>query len=225
MKDLTEALKALEEDFKTPKKELEYKAEKRIRVPAQNCICSFQGLLQAMDGITAQQGRMVFFTTNNIECLDPALIRPGRIDRQFEFKNAGLAEVESMFRRFFKDQEALVSQDAIGLAPPSDSGAGLKRKPTEAELNQACDDFCKAIKGKGERTEFSLAQVQGYLMTKVRESNPLQAAVEGAASFFDPHNKTTSSAELDHECLAEQDKSFKDNQELKKHLMDIANLL
>lgn len=38
------------------------------------------GLLNAIDGIAAQEGRLMFMTTNNIEALDKALIRPGRVD-------------------------------------------------------------------------------------------------------------------------------------------------
>lgn len=41
---------------------------------------SFSGLLNALDGVAAQEGRIFFMTTNHIEKLDPALIRPGRCD-------------------------------------------------------------------------------------------------------------------------------------------------
>eukprot|EP00755_Sulcionema_specki_P011434 Sspe_Gene.7680::Locus_2600_Transcript_9_10_Confidence_0.148_Length_2979::g.7680::m.7680 len=81
--------------------EKEYTETKSCRIPEENCICSFQGLLQAMDGVTAQEGRVVIFTTNHKEKLDPALIRPGRIDRQFEFRNGNVEQVEDMFTRFF----------------------------------------------------------------------------------------------------------------------------
>ena len=38
------------------------------------------------DGIAAQEGRLVFMTTNKVDVLDPALIRPGKCasDRLFE---------------------------------------------------------------------------------------------------------------------------------------------
>lgn len=41
---------------------------------------SFSGLLNAIDGIAAGSGRIIIMTTNNIERLDSALIRRGRID-------------------------------------------------------------------------------------------------------------------------------------------------
>jgi len=41
---------------------------------------SFSGLLNALDGVRAQEGRIIFMTTNHPEKLDPALMRPGRAD-------------------------------------------------------------------------------------------------------------------------------------------------
>jgi mitochondrial chaperone BCS1 len=41
---------------------------------------SFSGLLNALDGVRSQEGRIVFMTTNHKEKLDPALLRPGRAD-------------------------------------------------------------------------------------------------------------------------------------------------
>merc|ERR1711915_1128015 len=41
---------------------------------------TFSGLLNAIDGVTSTEGRIMFMTTNYIERLDPALIRPGRVD-------------------------------------------------------------------------------------------------------------------------------------------------
>lgn len=41
---------------------------------------STSGLLNALDGILAPQGRLLIMTTNHYEKLDPALVRPGRAD-------------------------------------------------------------------------------------------------------------------------------------------------
>ena len=43
---------------------------------------AFSGLLNSIDGVAAGEGRLLMATTNHIELLDPALIRPGRIDRK-----------------------------------------------------------------------------------------------------------------------------------------------
>lgn len=39
---------------------------------------SFAALLNALDGVAAQDGRIMIMTTNHADKLDPALIRPGR---------------------------------------------------------------------------------------------------------------------------------------------------
>lgn len=50
------------------------------------CMSSFvvtftQGLLNVLDGVVDTPGRMVIMTTNHVDTLDSALIRPGRIDK------------------------------------------------------------------------------------------------------------------------------------------------
>lgn len=41
---------------------------------------SLSGLLNSIDGVIAQEGKVIFMTTNHVERLPEALIRPGRID-------------------------------------------------------------------------------------------------------------------------------------------------
>lgn len=41
---------------------------------------SFSGLLNAIDGVAAQEGRLLFLTTNHPERISSALLRPGRVD-------------------------------------------------------------------------------------------------------------------------------------------------
>ncbi|MBC7852738.1 MAG: AAA family ATPase [Pirellulaceae bacterium] len=62
---------------------------------------TFSGLLNAIDGVAAGEGRILFATTNHLEKLDPALIRPGRIDRKVEIALATCDQARRMFRRFF----------------------------------------------------------------------------------------------------------------------------
>lgn len=46
---------------------------------------SFSGLLNALDGLGAPSGCVLVLTTNYIDRLDPALLRPGRIDTVYTF--------------------------------------------------------------------------------------------------------------------------------------------
>ncbi|KAL4073818.1 hypothetical protein V8B97DRAFT_1936586 [Scleroderma yunnanense] len=72
---------------------------------------SLSGLLNALDGVAAAEGRILFATTNHLERLDPALSRPGRMDVWIEFKNASKWQAEALFRNFFpsaeKDEEII----------------------------------------------------------------------------------------------------------------------
>jgi mitochondrial chaperone BCS1 len=81
---------------------------------------SFNGLLNALDGVTAQQGRMVFMTTNHLEKLDPALIRPGRCDLHQFIGNANREQVTRMLARFYED---INPETASSLAARVDDGA------------------------------------------------------------------------------------------------------
>ena len=61
------------------------------------------GLLNAIDGVTNSDGRIVIMTTNYIDQLDAALIRPGRVDRRFEFEDASDLQICGVFLKFFPD--------------------------------------------------------------------------------------------------------------------------
>lgn len=67
---------------------------------------SFSGLLNAIDGIGAQEGRALILTTNHIEKLDPALIRPGRADVHVELGFVGAPSATKLFDRFFPGEGA-----------------------------------------------------------------------------------------------------------------------
>jgi chaperone BCS1 len=72
---------------------------------------TFGGLLNVLDGVVAKEGRIIIMTTNHPDRLDPALIRPGRVDKKVYFPNATEAQIAGMLNRFFpgKDIEALVA--------------------------------------------------------------------------------------------------------------------
>lgn len=62
---------------------------------------TLSGLLGAIDGVTAQEGRLLFATTNRYSALDHALVRPGRLDVHVRFENAGREQIEELFQCFF----------------------------------------------------------------------------------------------------------------------------
>ena len=59
-------------------------------------------LLSLLDGLDEHSGRILIMTTNKPEDLDPALIRPGRIDIRKHFDNATLESARKIIQHFWK---------------------------------------------------------------------------------------------------------------------------
>ncbi|XP_055603638.1 LOW QUALITY PROTEIN: mitochondrial chaperone BCS1 [Uranotaenia lowii] len=68
---------------------------------------TFSGLLNCLDGVASTEARIVFMTTNYLERLDPALIRPGRVDVKEFVGHCTTHQLEQMFMRFYTGQEAV----------------------------------------------------------------------------------------------------------------------
>lgn len=62
---------------------------------------TFSGLLNALDGVASAEERVVFMTTNHIERLDEALIRPGRVDMTIRLGEATEWQIAEMWNRFY----------------------------------------------------------------------------------------------------------------------------
>jgi chaperone BCS1 len=94
---------------------------------------SFSGLLNALDGVAAQEGRIVFLTTNHLERLDRALIRPGRIDLAIELGNASREQLRTIFLRFFPESAELADEVAALYQEGSLSPASIQQSLLEAD--------------------------------------------------------------------------------------------
>ena len=58
-------------------------------------------LLNMLDGIHECSGRIIIMTTNKLDVLDKALIRPGRIDLKLHFKKCSSYDVAKMIEKFW----------------------------------------------------------------------------------------------------------------------------
>lgn len=167
---------------------------------------SLSGLLNALDGVGAQEGRILFATTNKYSALDAALCRPGRMDLHVEFRNASKYQAHELFSRFYLPNETstLDDDDEKSFESASDN-SGLQ--PAQSEVSMEMEKLSpisdlpitgithmgRAPKlsrsqiaklaesfadGIPER-ECSMASLQGYLMGyKIR---PVEAVDEVAA--------------------------------------------
>ncbi|KAL2107862.1 hypothetical protein VUR80DRAFT_4673 [Thermomyces stellatus] len=112
--------------------------------------CSLAGLLNVLDGVASQEGRIVLMTSNFADRLDRALVRPGRIDQMIYLGNISRESCEKMFLRMYAD-----TVDA-----KSKAGAGGKEVSLE-ELEGLAREFGEVLPEEGVLTP---AQVQGYLL-------------------------------------------------------------
>jgi chaperone BCS1 len=62
---------------------------------------TLSGLLNVLDGFSAPENVLFVMTTNRIEMLDPALLRPGRIDYKFYMGEASKQQKIELYKRFF----------------------------------------------------------------------------------------------------------------------------
>ncbi|KAL8709897.1 MAG: hypothetical protein Q9225_007385 [Loekoesia sp. 1 TL-2023] len=62
---------------------------------------TFSGLLNALDGVASAEERVLFLTTNHVERLDSALIRPGRVDMTVRLGEATRYQAGELWDRFY----------------------------------------------------------------------------------------------------------------------------
>ncbi|KAJ1705218.1 mitochondrial chaperone ATPase (Bcs1) [Aspergillus flavus] len=145
---------------------------------------SLSALLNTIDGVAAQEGRVLVMTTNHQENLDPALIRPGRVDYQIEFKLANRNLMMQMFQNLFRDvlpsidshledseTDALLltsTAEKVSLLPAADHALSRPESP-EVDMEQLAATFAEKIP----ELTFSPAEIQGYLLC--HKSSPLDA--------------------------------------------------
>ena len=103
---------------------------------------TFSGLLNALDGVAAGEERIAFLTTNHIDRLDPALIRPGRVDMTLRIGEATRFQASQMWDRFYGDVDTdhagrlrfLERLDELGLFGVGPDGKASNRHTSTAAI-------------------------------------------------------------------------------------------
>ncbi len=67
-------------------------------------------MLNVLDGFNAPDSVLFFMTSNQVEALDPALLRPGRIDYRLYLGKATEQQKMELYRRFFPRASMLDAQ-------------------------------------------------------------------------------------------------------------------
>jgi chaperone BCS1 len=101
--------------------------------------------------------------TNYYERLDPALIRPGRIDMKIEYHHATSSQASDLFNRFFP---ASRFAPTTGNATRHEALGAAKRKSPQFKISpkQPLADLAAAFANGVPQGEFSAAELQGFLL-------------------------------------------------------------
>ena len=99
-------------------------------------------LLVEMDGFSRTEGVIVLAATNRPDILDPALLRPGRFDRQIYVNTPDAKGREEILKVHAKDKrlDGTVSLKTVALATSGFTGADLANLLNEAAILAARED-------------------------------------------------------------------------------------
>ena len=99
-------------------------------------------LLVEMDGFGTNSGIIVIAATNRPDVLDPALMRPGRFDRQITINNPDVRGREAILKVHSRNKKIVkgVTLDEIARRTPGFSGADLENLMNESALLAARDN-------------------------------------------------------------------------------------
>ena len=150
-------------------------------------------LLVEMDGFGTHSGVIVIAATNRVDILDPALLRPGRFDRQVTVNYPDIKGREEILRVHSRNKplEATVNLKKIAQSTIGFSGADLANLMNEAALRAAKNN--KSLIGMNDIEESFMKMLLGpQKKTRVRtpEDNKLCAyheAGHAVASYYCKH--------------------------------------
>jgi len=106
-------------------------------------LLNLTGILNVLDGVVDTPGRMLIITTNHPEMLDPALVRPGRIDKQLMLGYMAYEDVVLMVEHYF--QTSLDTEQVKRIKQAINGCTG--RKPltlSPAQVEQMASEFEEA---------------------------------------------------------------------------------
>ena len=123
---------------------------------------SLSTLLNVIDGVGSQEGRILIMTTNHITRLDEALIRPGRVDKKVELGLADHKMTADLFCLVFKPVQGDV-------ALPKDTGLGDNTTVYEAVVSQReeaerVEQLAKEFTSNVPELKFSAAEIFLFLI-------------------------------------------------------------
>ncbi|EWZ45777.1 hypothetical protein FOCG_01500 [Fusarium oxysporum f. sp. radicis-lycopersici 26381] len=146
---------------------------------------SLSGLLNVIDGVGAQEGRVLVMTSNHTENIDPALLRPGRVDFSVEFGLASSDTITQLFRLMYG-----TSHDEVGsIEHAATTEASEKSVDTTKSVAALSEEFTRLVPS----LVFSPAAIQGYLLM---HEDPI-GAVDAAGKWVEEQQRLMEKAKDD----------------------------
>lgn len=106
---------------------------------------TLSGLLNVLDGFHAPENVLFLMTTNRIEALDPALLRPGRIDYRLYLGPATDEQKTELYRRFFPLAAMVEAQLFVASSPEGQTMAEFQGELLGLEECNRTNDFQVAL--------------------------------------------------------------------------------
>jgi chaperone BCS1 len=132
-------------------------------------------LLNVIDGVASQEGRILIMTTNHAERLDDALIRPSRVDMRIKFELASSPMIESLFYNIFSTAEGGGQVEEMNMGFEEQACNEGQDEKYEEKIIKLSYEFAALIPAD----TFSPAEVQGFLLEHKRfPDRAVEQAVE-----------------------------------------------
>ncbi|KAK2741012.1 mitochondrial chaperone bcs1, partial [Colletotrichum kahawae] len=126
---------------------------------------SLSGLLNVLDGVASQDRRVLIMTTNHIEHLDDALIRPGRVDMKIEFELADAEVIQKLFRTVFEcSEEEVPDAETRGKKNADVRQLAVEFTSVVPELKHSPADILSFLLANRGYPSKALADVKGWLI-------------------------------------------------------------
>lgn len=156
---------------------------------ASNKGISLSGFLNIIDGVASSEGRILVMTTNHMEKLDPALLRPGRVDLIVHFNYADASMIKGLFMAIYstleveekrKDDNKKSAMNGKPQTQVALNGSARKFRgtynhgKTEVEIKEMAEKFATKLPAD----KYSPAEIQGYLLKHKTDPEGALADVE-----------------------------------------------
>ena len=147
---------------------------------------SLSGLLNIIDGVASHEGRVLIMTTNHVEKLDNALLRPGRIDVRVQFELATQVHAESLFMQIFSVAEQSLSFGDADQVLEMEADRQEIGNVENVRLRKMAKEFAKEVPEK----KLSPAEIQGFLIDhKKSEDDAVKRIKEWVESTLATSNR------------------------------------